>query len=175
MKTKEIDERFDKEFPNCEAEFCGCYEGDLSDKWIKGRKKLIKFISTLRQSVLEEVREKMPKKREILWGQDRVTPMMDNPVFAVIRGTLSNGQEYEHITDIVENYEITRKIQECMSTHNGELSSEVFDAKVFSHTDMESEIFNHDYHINPENREDVGFNDCHDQVTSLINNLIEER
>lgn len=162
MKTKEIDERFDNQFRYC-------FYSDETAEVVKS------FIHTELQSVLEEVRGGLPKKREILWGQDRVTPMMHNPVFAVIRGTLSNGQNYEHITDIVENYEITRKIQECLSTHKGELRSEVFDAKVFSHTDMESEIFNHDYHINPENREDVGFNEYHDQVTSLINNLIEEK
>jgi len=104
MKTKEIDELINKEFPDEDAEFCGCYEGDLHNKWPEGKKKLINFASTLRQSVLEEVRENMPKKLE-------------------------------------------EKLCECdLDYGHGGCGCKVRD-----------------------------FNDCLDQVTSLINNLIEEK
>lgn len=58
MKTKEIDERFDKEFPTCD-----CRNNlpphfknqQTNSKWVKDF--WHKELSTLRQSVLEEVRE----------------------------------------------------------------------------------------------------------------------
>jgi len=100
--------------------------------------------------LLEEIRRRIKglKKSEVSeyeLSQLNIYSLKDNcPVFAVI----TNDGGYKYITEIAENYEITRIIQNAMSrTSGGGFTSKVYDARVFSWTEEARKDANPDYSI----------------------------